>query len=155
MPMFSALQPGLPDRLIVEGEVDAVQRDAVGAGTGRGVGLVADGAEDRRGEGGRVGGDRKLLDIETHLVGDVARHVRIGVDLLEIAARHVIGAEAVIEDAELELNARCIGRVDQHALHGGDGAFVVAGIRGELGIFESEVEVVGAREHFPQQGLAA
>src|SRR5680860_1890809 len=54
----------LPDRLAVEGEVDAVERDALRAGSEIRVGLVADGVEDRGREGGRIGGERKLLDVE-------------------------------------------------------------------------------------------
>ena len=143
------------DRLLVEREVDAVQRDALRAGTGIGVALPADRREDRGGEGGRVGGKRELLKIEADLRGDRRRHARIGKRLLEISARHVIGAELVIEDAELELEARRVRRVDQHAFERGDGALIVADLRGERRVFEGEVEIVRPGKHLLEQSFAS
>ncbi len=44
--------PRPADRFIVDGEVDALQRDVLRAGAGIGVALPADGREERGGEGG-------------------------------------------------------------------------------------------------------
>ena len=89
------------------------------------------------------------------MVLGLGRDARIGGDLREIAAGDVVGAEAVIEHAELELDARRVRRVDKHALEGGDGALVVAGRGGQLGVFEGEIEIVGTRQHLLEQDLAA
>lgn len=53
------------------------------------------GWEDRGGEGGRLGGERELLEIEADLSGDRRRHGRVGKGLHEIGAGHVVRAEAV------------------------------------------------------------
>jgi hypothetical protein len=59
------------DRLLVEREIDAVQRDALRAGSKVGVALPADGAENRRREGRGLGGKRELLQIELDLLCDL------------------------------------------------------------------------------------
>jgi hypothetical protein len=82
------------------------------AGTGIGVALPAERRKPSRREGGRIFGKRELLEIESDLRGDRRRHGRIGKGLLEIGAGHVVSAEAIIEDAELELEARRVRRID-------------------------------------------
>ena len=144
----------LADRVLVEGEVEPVQRHVLRRGSGIGVALPADGREDRGGEGRRIGGERELLEIEADLVGDVGRHARIGEGLLEIGAGDIVGAEAVVKHAELKLNSWRVGRIDQHALERGDGALVVADLRGEVRIFESDVEIGGIGQHLPEQSFA-
>ena len=59
------------------------------------------------------------------------------------------------EDAKLKLQARSVGREDEHALQRGDRRFVIADLRGERGIFESDVEIARVLQHQPQQRLAA
>src|SRR4029079_907631 len=63
--------------------------------------------------------------------------------------------EAVIENAKLKLQARSVGREDEHALERGDRRFVIADLRGERGIFKSDVEIARVLKHQPQQRLAA
>jgi hypothetical protein len=116
------------DRLLVEREIDAVQRDALRAGSKVGVALPADGAENRRREGRGLGGKRELLQIELDLLCDLWGQLRIGERLLEVVARHVIGADLVVEHAELELEPRRVRRIDQHALERRDGALIVASL---------------------------
>ena len=107
------------------------------------------------GEGRRLGFDGELLQIEAHLGGDLRRHAWIGDHLREIAARHFVAAELVIEDAELELEPRRVGREDEHALERRDRGLVVADLRGERRIFESDVEIARILQHRLKQGLAA
>jgi hypothetical protein len=114
--------------LLVEREIDAVQRDALRAGSKVGVALPADGAENRRREGRGLGGKRELLQIELDLLCDLWGQLRIGERLVEVVARHVIGADLVVEHAELELEPRRVRRIDQHALERRDGALIVASL---------------------------
>ena len=124
------------------------------AGAGVRVALPAQRRVERRREGRRIGLGRELLQVDVHLGRDRGRHVRIGKHGREIAPRHVIAADLVIEDAELELDARRVGRVDEHALERRDGAFVVADLRGKLRITVSEIEIVRTGDHLPEQRLA-
>ena len=102
-------------------------------------------------KGGRSSLDGELLQIKPHLRGYFGRDIRIGDHLRDIAARHLVAAEAVIEDAEFKLQARSVGREDQHALQRGDGRLVIPDLRGERRIFESDVEIAWVLEHQPQQ----
>lgn len=74
-------------------------------------------------------------------------------DLGKLAAGDLIAAEAIVEDAELELQSRRVRRKDQHALERGNGPLLVADLGGNLGIFECDVEIAGILKHLPEQNL--
>ena len=78
---------GSSHRLRIEGEVEAVQRDVLGCRCCVGIALPADAAEDRSGEGRRLGFDGELLQIEAHFGGDFLRHAWIGDHLRKIRLR--------------------------------------------------------------------
>ena len=145
---------GVANRVLVEGEVEAVQRHVLRARSGIGVALPTDRREDRGGEGRRIGGKGELLEIEADLRGDVGRHARIGKGLLEIGAGNFVGAEAIVEDAKLELEPRRVGRIDQHAFECRNRALIVAGLCGKVGIFEREVEIGRPRNHLLEESVA-
>lgn len=65
-----------------------------------------------------------------------------------------MGADLVIKDTEFELDAGRIRRVDEHALQGRDGTFIVARIAGGLRILEGEIEIAGIGDHPLQHGVA-
>ena len=81
--------------------------------------------------------EQERLDPRPHL----RRHVGAGERALEVAARHLVGAEAEIEDAELEPDPRQGGVVEKHALERADRRLVVAGRGRDLGEPEGQVEI--------------
>ena len=143
------------DRLGIEGEVDAVQSDGLRCRGGIRIAHPANAAEDRRAEGRTLGLDGELLQIKPHLRGYFGRDIRIGDHLRDLAARHFVAAEAVIEDAEFKLQARSVGREDQHALQRADGRLYVTDLDRKRRIFEGGVEVVGLVQHCLEKDFAA
>ena len=154
MPIFSTLQSEAATA--VSSSVKSMPFKVTSRIGRRGVGVTfpTNAGVPAAGEGRRLGLDGDLLDIDADLRGDRRRDIRIGEHSREITPRHVIAADLVIEDAELKLEARRVRRVDQHALERRDGAFVIAGLRGEFRILEGEVEIAGVRHHLLKDGLA-
>src|SRR5471030_2263202 len=64
-----------------------------------------------------------------------------------------MGAETIVEDAELEAHARQIWIDQQHALERGDGAFEVAGLARDRRKLEQHVEIGRLRQHLLEGGI--
>ena len=71
---------------------------------------------------------------------------------IEIAARHFVGAEPVIQHAELEAHAGEIGIVEQQLLVRADGGFDVAGRR-QRGVLQCVVEIRRLRQDALEQRI--
>src|SRR5215203_1745311 len=78
---------------------------------------------------------------------------RLAGELEKVAARHLVGAEAEIEDAELEPDPRQGGVVEKHALERADRRLVVAGRGRDLGEPEGQVEICRLAQHLREHRI--
>jgi hypothetical protein len=137
---------------LVQDDVESSAAHQCARRTGIGIGLVTgadlpERAPLRRAEP-PVDLDEEGLDPRGHLGRSAG-----GERALEVAARHLVGAEPEIEDGELELHAREIGIVEQHPLERADRRLVVAGPGRHFGKAEGQIEVCGLAQDAAEQGL--
>jgi len=93
--------------------------------------------------------EQERLDPRPHL----RRRVGAGERARKVAARHLVGAEAEIEDAELEPDPRQGGVVEKHALERADRRLVVAGRGRDLGEPEGQVEICRLAQHLREHRI--
>ena len=132
---------GRADGCLVEVRDLAEQPHRRGRGTEVGVGLVARAEEELAGEARAA---LPFLDLGEEFLGAAAhigRHCRRLQGCFEVGSRDFVGAQAVVEHAELQTHARQIGIDQQHALERRNGAFQVVVLAGERGEGEENVEV--------------
>jgi len=137
----------------IENDVEAGAADERARRAGIGVGLEADAelaeaAPLGRGEAA-VDLEQERLDPRPHL----RRRVGAGERARKVAARHLVGAEAEIEDAELEPDPRQGGVVEKHALERADRRLVVAGRGRDLGEPEGQVEICRLAQHLREHRI--
>jgi hypothetical protein len=147
---------GVPVRLLhealVEDDVEPGAAHELARRAGIGVGLVAQPELPEHAPLGRADPAVDLRQEGLDAGDDLGRWAG-GERALEIAARHLVGAEAEIEDAELELHPRKVGVVEEHPLERPNRRLVVARPDRRLREAEGEIEIRGLAQDLPEHGV--